>query len=136
MVALGQKIAGLMGNDEVFNGIVEEAAATAGERVWQLPLPADYRSALDSPVADIKNIGGGRYGGALTAGLFLKDFVDDGTPWVHLDIAGPAFLPEVDGVSPKGATGFGVRTLLTLLETWGDEMELLEELDELEADLA
>jgi leucyl aminopeptidase len=136
MVALGQKIAGLMGNDEVFNGIVEEAAAMAGERVWQLPLPADYRSALDSPVADIKNIGGGRYGGALTAGLFLKDFVDDGTPWVHLDIAGPAFLPEADGVSPKGATGFGVRTLLTLLETWGDEMELLEELDELEADLA
>lgn len=135
MVALGQKIAGLMGNDEVFNGIVEEAAAIAGERVWQLPLPGDYRKALDSAVADIKNIGGGRYGGALTAGLFLKDFVDDATPWVHLDIAGPAFLPEPDGESPKGATGFGVRTLLTLLESWGDEMELLEELDELEAEL-
>lgn len=136
MVALGQKIAGLMGNDEVFNGIVEEAAAVAGERVWQLPLPADYRSLLDSQIADIKNISSGRFGGTLTAGLFLKDFVDDGTPWVHLDIAGPAFLPEADGVSPKGGTGFGVRTLLTLLETWGEEMELLEELDELEADLA
>lgn len=135
MVALGQKIAGLMGNDEVFNGIVEEAAAIAGERVWQLPLPADYRKALDSPIADIKNIGGGRYGGALTAGLFLKDFVDDDTPWVHLDIAGPAFLPEPDGESPKGATGFGVRTLLTLLEQWGDEAELLDELAELEAEL-
>jgi leucyl aminopeptidase len=135
MVALGQKIAGLMGNDEVFNGIVEEAAAIAGERVWQLPLPADYRKALDSPVADIKNIGGGRYGGALTAGLFLKDFVDDDTPWVHLDIAGPAFIPEPDGESPKGATGFGVRTLLTLLEQWGDEIELLEELEELTAEL-
>jgi leucyl aminopeptidase len=135
MVALGQKIAGLMGNDDVFCGIVEEAAAIAGERVWQLPLPADYRKGLDSPVADVKNIAGGRYGGALTAGLFLKDFVDDDTPWVHLDIAGPAFLPEPDGESPKGATGFGVRTLLTLLETWGDEMELLEELQELEAEL-
>jgi leucyl aminopeptidase len=135
MVALGQKIAGLMGNDDVFCGIVEEAAAVAGERVWQLPLPDDYRSALDSPVADIKNIGGGRYGGALTAGLFLKDFVDDDTPWVHLDIAGPAFLPEPDGTAPKGATGFGVRTLLTLLESWGDEMELLEELEEIEAEL-
>jgi leucyl aminopeptidase len=135
MVALGQKIAGLMGNDEVFNGIVEEAAAVAGERVWQLPLPADYRKGLDSPVADLKNIGGGRYGGALTAGLFLKEFVDDDTPWVHLDIAGPAFLPEPDGESPKGATGFGVRTLLTLLETWGDEMELLEEIDLLESAL-
>lgn len=135
MVALGQKIAGLMGNDEVFSGIVEEAAAIAGERVWQLPLPADYRKSLDSPIADVKNIGAGRYGGALTAGLFLKDFVDDDTPWVHLDIAGPAFLPEPDGESPKGATGFGVRTLLTLLESWGDEMELLEELEELEAEL-
>jgi leucyl aminopeptidase len=135
MVALGQKIAGLMGNDEVFNGIVEEAAAIAGERVWQLPLPADYRKALDSPIADIKNIGGGRYGGALTAGLFLKDFVDDDTPWVHLDIAGPAFMSEPDPGNPKGATGFGVRTLLTLLEQWGDEVELLEELAELEAEL-
>ena len=124
-----------MGNDEVFSGIVEEAAAIAGERVWQLPLPADYRKGLESPVADLKNIAGGRYGGALTAGLFLKEFVADDTPWVHLDIAGPAFLPEPDGESPKGATGFGVRTLLTLLESWGDEMELLEELEELEAEL-
>jgi leucyl aminopeptidase len=135
MVALGQKIAGLMGNDDVFNGIVEEAAAVAGERVWQLPLPADYRKSLDSPIADLKNIGAGRFGGALTAGLFLKEFVDDDTPWVHLDIAGPAFLPEPDGEAPKGATGFGVRTLLTLLETWGDEMELLEEIDLLESEL-
>jgi leucyl aminopeptidase len=117
-----------MGNDEVFNGVVEDAAAAAGERVWQLPLPADYRAMLDSPVADIKNITSGRFGGTLTAGLFLKDFVDD-VRWVHLDIAGPAFLPEADGVAPKGGTGFGVRTLLTLLETWGDEMELIEELD-------
>ncbi len=133
MVALGQKIAGLMGNDALFSGVVEEAAEEAGERVWQLPLPADYRSSLDSTVADIKNIAGGRYGGTLTAGLFLKEFVDDEIPWVHLDIAGPAFLSDADGVSPKGATGFGVRTLLALLETWGEEMELIEELEEIES---
>lgn len=120
MVALGQKIAGLMGNDEVFNGVVESAAEDAGERVWQLPLPADYRRSLDSQVADLKNIAGGRYGGTLTAGLFLKEFVGNDTPWVHLDIAGPAFLPEADGVAPKGATGFGVRTLVSLLENWGE----------------
>lgn len=134
MVALGQKIAGLMGNDAVFSGIVEDAAEDAGERVWQLPLPADYRSSLDSAVADIKNIAGGRYGGALTAGLFLKEFVDDSTPWVHLDIAGPAFLAEPDGVAPKGASGFGVRTLINLLENWGDGMGLIDEIEAVEAD--
>ena len=135
MVALGQKIAGLMGNDDDFCAVVRDAAAEAGERVWHLPLPADYRPSLDSPVADLKNIGAGRYGGALTAGLFLQEFVTEGTPWVHLDIAGPAFLPEPDGEYPKGGTGFGVRTLVHLLERWGqDDGELDGEL--LEADEA
>ena len=118
VVALGDRIAGLMGNDETFTTVVGAAAKDAGERVWPLPLPADYRRHLDSPVADLKNIGGGRYGGALTAGLFLKEFVPEGTPWVHLDIAGPAYLSDVDGEHPKGGTGFGVRTLLRLLEDW------------------
>jgi leucyl aminopeptidase len=76
-------------------------------------LPRDLRKALDSDVADVKNIGG-RYGGALTAGLFLQEFVADGLPWAHLDIAGPAYLEEADGENPKGGTGFGVRTLLEL----------------------
>jgi leucyl aminopeptidase len=132
MVALGNKIAGLMGNDDDFSAVVSDAAAEAGERVWHLPLPEDYRASLDSPVADLKNIGAGRYGGALTAGLFLKEFVTEGTPWVHLDIAGPAFLPEPDGEYPKGGTGFGVRTLLHLLETWDlgdDEAEELEDVE-------
>jgi leucyl aminopeptidase len=120
MVALGDRIAGLMGNDDAFRARVAEAAEAAGERVWELPLPDDYRARLDSQVADIKNIGGGRYGGALTAGLFLRDFVADGIPWAHLDIAGPAFLSEADGENGKGATGFGVRTLLALVESWAD----------------
>jgi leucyl aminopeptidase len=81
-------------------------------------LPADYRKQLDSDVADLKNIGT-RYGGTLTAGLFLKEFVKD-TPWVHLDIAGPAYAKEPDGVNPKGGTGFGVRTLTRLLASWGE----------------
>lgn len=118
MVALGDRIAGLMGNDDAFTSVVRSAARAAGERVWPLPLPPDYRRQLDSPVADLKNIGTGRYGGTLTAGLFLKEFVDDDTPWAHLDIAGPAYLSEADGPNPKGGTGFGVRTLLRLLEQW------------------
>jgi len=90
---------------------VEAAAERAGEPVWRLPLPDDYRKQLESEVADVKNIGAGRYGGALTAGLFLKEFVD-GAPWAHLDIAGPARSEEDDGYLAKGGTGFAVRTLI------------------------
>lgn len=116
VVALGDKIAGLMGNDEAWSTQVREAADRVGERVWPLPLPGDYRRGIDSSVADIKNVGP-REGGALTAGLFLQEFVD-GTPWVHLDIAGPAFLSGDDGYITKGGTGYGVRTLLELAKTF------------------
>ena len=111
MVALGRTIAGLMGNDDALIHRVRSAADRAGEAVWHLPLPDEYRKDIDSEVADIKNIGAGRYGGALTAGLFLREFVGD-TPWVHLDIAGPARADNEDGYIAKGATGFGVRTLV------------------------
>lgn len=120
LVALGDRIAGLMSNDDGFRTRVADAAARAGERVWPLPLPDDYRSRLDSQVADIKNITSQPFGGTLTAGLFLRDFVGEGIPWAHIDIAGPAYLQEPDGEQPKGATGFGVRTLLALLEAWND----------------
>ncbi|MCY4421593.1 MAG: leucyl aminopeptidase [Acidimicrobiaceae bacterium] len=113
MVALGPSIAGLMGNDEPFVDQVRAAADRAGERVWHLPLPADYVKQFESSVADIKNIGG-PHGGALTAGLILKEFVDDDIPWVHLDIAGPARAESDDGEITKGGTGFGVRTLVEL----------------------
>jgi leucyl aminopeptidase len=112
VVALGEKIAGLMGNDDAWLDQVKAAADRAGERVWPLPLPADYRRGIDSPVADMKNVGP-REGGTLTAGLFLQEFVD-GVPWAHLDIAGPAFIAAEDGYMPRGGTGFGVRTLLEL----------------------
>jgi leucyl aminopeptidase len=116
VVALGDKIAGLMGNDDDWSRQVQAAADRVGERVWPLPLPTDYRRGIDSSVADIKNVGP-REGGALTAGLFLQEFVD-GAPWVHLDIAGPAFLSGDDGYITKGGTGFGVRTLIELASTF------------------
>jgi leucyl aminopeptidase len=116
VVALGEKIAGLMGNDDDWIDQVRDAADRVGERMWPLPLPADYRKGIDSPIADIKNVGP-REGGALTAGLFLQEFVD-GVPWAHVDIAGPAFLGSDDGYMPKGGTGFGVRTLLELASTF------------------
>ena len=117
MIALGERIAGLMSNDDDLRDKVAEAAVRGGERVWALPLPTDYDRQLDSDIADVKNIGT-RYGGSLTAGLFLQRFVGDGIPWAHLDIAGPAMGNSVDGVNPKGGTGFGVRTLCALLAGW------------------
>ena len=82
--------------------------------MWPLPLPDDYRSMVDSPVADMKNIGG-RWAGALTAALILKEFTG-GVPWAHLDIAGPARWPKDEHYHTKGGSGYGVRTLLALAE--------------------
>jgi leucyl aminopeptidase len=114
LVALGQKVAGLMGNDDAWVGQVQAAADRADEAVWRLPLPPDYRKLLDSNVADLKNVGG-PYGGALTAGLFLKEFVGD-VPWAHLDIAGPMNSETDDGWLSKGGTAFGVRTFVELVD--------------------
>lgn len=122
LVALGMKVAGLMGNDDALIARVERAAATAGEEVWHLPLPAMYRKQLDSDIADLKNIGAGRWGGTLTAGLFLKEFAGD-NPWVHLDIAGPVHVEDQTGEFEKGATGFGVRTLLELLDSFSESAD-------------
>ena len=117
IVALGRDVAGLMGNHDEWTDQVRDAADRAGESVWPLPLPKDYRKLIDSEVADVKNISSGRYGGALTAGLFLKEFVGD-VPWAHLDIAGPARSDDDDGYRRKGGTGFGVRTLLELVTSF------------------
>lgn len=117
VVALGEKIAGMLANDAAWGEQVKAAADRAGEAVWPLPLPEEYRKLLDSEVADLKNISGGGHGGALTAGLFLEAFVD-GVPWVHLDIAGPARAAADNGATVKGGTGFGVRTLLELVSTF------------------
>ncbi len=115
MAALGSKIAGIMGNNESWVSEVLSAASRAGERSWWLPLPREYRKDLDSPIADLKNIGSA-YGGALTAGLFLQEFVQD-VPWAHIDIAGPAWTEEAEAEVARGGTGFGVRLLLEMVTT-------------------
>ena len=113
VVALGPLCSGLMASDQKLADRLLAAAETAGERVWQLPLIDEYREQFKSEVADLNNTGG-RHGGAITAGLFLKEFA--GTiPWAHFDIAGPAFVDKDSPLGPKGATGVAVRTLLTYL---------------------
>ncbi|HEX6835471.1 MAG TPA: leucyl aminopeptidase [Polyangia bacterium] len=113
MVALGPYHAGVMGNDL---SLVERwlaAARLAGEEMWHLPLPDRLKEQLKSEIADMRNTGD-RYGGALTAGLFLKEFVGD-TPWVHVDIAGPAAADKESGHVGKGGTGFAVSTIIEYL---------------------
>jgi leucyl aminopeptidase len=113
VVALGPLCSGLFANDQALADRLLAAAETAGERVWQLPLIEEYRENLKSDVADLNNVGP-RGGGAITAGLFLKEFAGD-KPWAHLDIAGPAFIEKDTPLAPKGATGYAVRTILTYL---------------------
>ena len=113
VVALGPLCAGLLANNQSLADRVKSAADLVGERVWQLPMIDEYKEGLKSDVADINNVGP-RGGGAITAGIFMKEFAGD-VPWVHLDIAGPAFSDNDLPLGPKGGTGFGVRTLLAYL---------------------
>jgi leucyl aminopeptidase len=110
--------AAVMGNDEGFRTRVLDAAASVGEAMWPMPLPEELRPGLESINADIAHKGGAE-GGMLTAGIFLGEFVGEGIPWSHLDIAGPAFNDKAPtGYWPKGGTGFGVRTLVGLAESY------------------
>jgi len=111
-VALGPTMGAIFGNDKEAIAAVEAAAMFAGESMWAMPLEHSYRSLLDSPVADMKNIGD-RWGGAILAALFLSEFVD-GRPWVHLDIAGPGRADKAQHYVSTGGTGFTVRTLVEL----------------------
>nr|WP_202447029.1 leucyl aminopeptidase [Streptomyces sp. SID5468] len=119
VLALGNRTFGIMANDDAFREALHATAEEAGEASWPMPLPADLRKGMDSPVADIANMGE-RMGGGLVAGLFLKEFVGDGITWAHLDIAGPAFNESGPfGYTPKGGTGSAVRTLVRLAERAG-----------------
>jgi leucyl aminopeptidase len=113
LAALGKKLAGVMGNAEPWVDQLLAASRRTDEKLWPLPLPAEYRKLLDSNVADMKNVGG-PYAGALTAGLFLQEFVD-GVPWAHVDIAGVMESDTDEGWLSKGATAFGVRLLADAL---------------------
>jgi leucyl aminopeptidase len=117
-VALGGKISGLFCNDDGLAAQLERAADSSGERVWRMPLTADYRQALESDTADLRNIGDTRLklsGGSIAAALFLQEFVG-GRPWAHLDIAGPGWSGAEDEELTKGGTGYGVRLLTAWLE--------------------
>ncbi|WP_149179414.1 leucyl aminopeptidase [Streptomyces sp. TRM49041] len=116
VLALGNRRFGIMANDDAFRTAVHEIAEEVGEPSWPMPLPSDLRKGMDSPTADIANMGE-RMGGGLVAGLFLKEFVGEGITWAHLDIAGPAFNESGPfGYTPKGGTGSAVRTLVRLAE--------------------
>ena len=110
LVALGEKVAGVLGTNDKLISQLEDAAARVDEPIWQLPLVKEYRRLLDSTVADMRNIGGPA-GGTITAGLFLSEFVGN-TPWAHLDIAGPMKVDGDDGWMQRGATAFGTRLLI------------------------
>ncbi len=114
MVALGTEVAGLMTNNQSWADQVAGAIDRAGERAWQLPMFPDYAELLKSTVADLKNVGG-KYGGAITAAKFLENFVGQ-IPWVHLDIAGPAFVMEESPTRDAGGTGCFVRSLVELAQ--------------------
>jgi leucyl aminopeptidase len=116
MVALGQWRAGLFATDDALRDSYLAAASRSGEQFWPLPLDEDIKETIKSPIADIKNTGDG-YGGSIAAALFLREFVGE-SPWIHLDIAGPAYLAGPHGTAPKGGTGFGVRTALEFIKSF------------------
>ncbi|MFJ5830187.1 leucyl aminopeptidase [Streptomyces sp. NPDC093089] len=116
VLALGDRTFGIMANDDDYRTAIHEIAEEVGEQSWPMPLPADLRKTMDSPTADMANMGV-RMGGGLIAGLFLQEFVGEGITWAHLDIAGPAFHEGAPyGYTPKGGTGSSVRTLVKLAE--------------------
>ena len=113
MVALGNQAAGIVGNDDALVKSIIETAKTCGERYWELPMYEEYKESLKSSVADMQNTGS-RWGGASTAGLFLKEFVDK-TKWAHIDIAGVAYFDKAQGEFIKGSTGAGVRAMINYI---------------------
>lgn len=118
MVALGKTTTGLFAAPESWSATVLAASNRAGERTWPMPVFDDYRELFKSDIADFSNTGG-RYGGAITAALFIKEFAGD-LPWAHLDIAGPAWAEDAKPYQPKGATGAAVRTLVELARSAGE----------------
>ena len=117
VVALGTRTSAVMTNDVEFSQQFLEASEKAGEAFWPMPLPEELRASLDSPVADLANIGD-RMGGMLVAGLFLKEFIEPDVSWLHLDIAGPSYNEATPhGYTPVGGTGIALRSLVTLVES-------------------
>ena len=117
VVALGTRTSAVMTNNESLSNAFLSLTEKTGEQFWPMPLPTELRASLDSPVADLANIGD-RMGGMLVAGIFLKEFVSDDLPWLHLDIAGPAYNDRSPhGYTPVGGTGIGVRSLIAVAKS-------------------
>jgi leucyl aminopeptidase len=115
VVALGEKIAGLFTEDDALAESVIESGRKTHERIWRMPLPEDYKELLKSELADINNMSSTRWGGAITAALFLSEFTE-GTRWAHIDIAGPASQKKESAYCGAGGTGFGVRLFCDLMD--------------------
>jgi leucyl aminopeptidase len=118
--ALGPSVAGVMGTDKELVRRVIRSGEHQGEAFWELPLVEEYKDSLKTPFADLNNIAAGGVAGAITAGLFLREFVPAGTAWAHLDIAGPMFKDKEWKYYEAGSIGFGVKTLVDLCERFRD----------------
>jgi leucyl aminopeptidase len=114
LVALGEKIAGVFSKDPELAAAIVASGEKTHERCWHLPLPEDYKELLKNDFADLNNVSSGRWGGAITAALFLSEFVGD-TRWAHIDIAGPAWAKKASEYCGAGGTGFGVRLLCDVI---------------------
>lgn len=110
-IALGEEYAGLFSNNDKLSEKLAKAGEKTGEKLWRFPMAEEYDKMLDSPIADMQNISNGRGAGSITAAQFLKRFIENDTPWAHLDIAGVAWAKKDKDACPKGATAFGVRLL-------------------------
>jgi len=118
VVALGEQFCGLFGNDGPLREALDRAGGEVFERAWPMPIVDEFHKMLESPIADLKNIGGGRWAGASTAAAFLEEFVDEDTPWAHLDIAGPSWTSSATPTTPAGPTGFGARLIARAVERY------------------
>lgn len=118
MVALGFNHAGLFSRDNDLMKRIIDAGAITGDTAWPLPMGEEYDELIKSDIADVRNISKDGYAGAIVGAVFLQQFVDTKTPYAHLDIAGPAFLPDEREYNGKSATGCGVRLLVELLQRW------------------
>jgi leucyl aminopeptidase len=120
--ALGTSVAGILGTDRDLVRRVIRSGENHGEPFWELPLVEEYKESLKTPYADLNNIAAGGLAGAITAGLFLREFVPNGAAWAHLDIAGPMFKDKEWKYFDAGAIGFGVKTLVDLCERFRDPL--------------
>ena len=111
IISLGHEHGGLFSNDDgARRRAARRRASASGDKLWRFPLAPAYDKLIDCPIADMKNVGP-RWGGSITAAQFIQRFVDDGTPWAHLDIAGMVWADKPGATWDKGATGFGVRLI-------------------------